>query len=99
MAKNKKKKNKKNQSFFKAIKPFVQDTRVLYSLLGAVGVGVALASTLGTAKGRTLVDKLTNAVKGLGQDQPDQTTANPEPEQAPADKKMKPAKQFAVEQS
>lgn len=91
-----KKKNKKKQSLYKAVKPFIKDTRVLYSLLGAVGVGVALASAIGTDKGRALLDRITTAVKELGQDQAatqDQVAAQ---DQA-ADKKVKSAKQFATE--
>lgn len=94
---SKKKKNKKNKvSFYKNIKPFIKDPRVLYSLLGAVGVGVALASVIGTDKGRSLVDKLTTALGNLGPDQ--NAASDTEPDQsATADKKIKQPKQFAVE--
>lgn len=102
MAKNKKKTDKKggkkNQSFYKTIKPFIQDNRVIYSLLGAVGVGVALASAFGTAQGRTLVERLTSAVKDFGQS----NTSPEEPsgaEPAMADKKPKAPKPFSVEHS
>jgi hypothetical protein len=36
-------------------------------MLGAMGAGVALAAAVGTDKGRTIVDNLTQALKGLGQ--------------------------------
>jgi hypothetical protein len=66
MAKGKKKKNKKN-SFYKAIKPFISDNRVLFSILGAAGVGVALASAFGTEKGREIVDKIAGSVRDFTQ--------------------------------
>ncbi|GEO06109.1 hypothetical protein AAE02nite_37730 [Adhaeribacter aerolatus] len=94
MGKGKKKKNK-NKSFYKSVKPFIQDNRVLYSILGAVGVGVALASAFGTERGRSMVDKLTSAVKDLV---PDQLTAdNAEPELIVPERKIKSTKQFAAE--
>lgn len=94
MAKNKKK-SKKNSSFYKAIKPYIKDNRVLYSILGATGVGIALASVFGTEKGREIVDNFTNTLKNMGAIQNEGITAGPE--QASADKKPKSAKQFAVE--
>jgi hypothetical protein len=97
MAKGKKKKKNKNKNktFYKSIKPFIRDNRVLYSILGAVGVGVAIASALGTDKGRSLVDKLSSAVKDLT---PDQLTADhTESESALPEKKPKSVKQFATE--
>jgi hypothetical protein len=97
MGKGKKKKNKKNKnkSFYKSVKPFIQDNRVLYSILGAVGVGVALASAFGTERGRSMVDKLTSAVKDLV---PEQLTAdNAEPEATVPERKIKSTKQFAAE--
>lgn len=66
MAKDKKKR-KKHQSFYKAIKPIIQDDRVLYAILGAVGVGLILGSALSTEKREALADKITTAVKGFGQ--------------------------------
>jgi hypothetical protein len=69
MAKGKKKKNKKN-SFYKAIKPFISDNRVLFSILGAAGVGVALASAFGTEKGREIVDKIASSVRDFTQGAP-----------------------------
>ena len=95
MAKGKKKKKNKNKSFYKNIKPFIRDNRVLYSILGAVGVGVALASALGTEKGRSIVDKLTAAVKDLGPDQ--LAESNAEPEVPVSEKRTKGAKQFSEE--
>ena len=104
MSKEKKKKNNKanktskpnkNKTFYKSIKPFIQDNRVLYSILGAVGVGVALASALGTERGRALVDKLTTAVKDLG---PESLAAdNTETETTAPEKRIKSPKQFAAE--
>ncbi|PIQ22455.1 MAG: hypothetical protein COW65_03105 [Cytophagales bacterium CG18_big_fil_WC_8_21_14_2_50_42_9] len=64
--KNKKKKDNKNGSFYKSIKPFIKDSRVIYSILGAAGVGVALASAFGTDKGRSIVDSITGSLKNLG---------------------------------
>ena len=68
MAKGKKK-NKKN-SFYKAVKPFISDNRVLFSILGAAGVGVALASAIGSEKGRDLVDKIAGAAREFTQGKP-----------------------------
>jgi len=68
MAKGKKK-NKKS-TFYKAIKPFISDKRVLLSIVGAAGVGVALASALGTDKGKEIVDKIAGAVKDFTQNRP-----------------------------
>ena len=95
MAKAKKKKKTKNKSFYKTIKPFIRDNRVLYSILGAVGVGVALASALGTEKGRSIVDRLTTAVKDMGSDQ--LATNEAEPEVPVAERRMKAPKPFAAE--
>ena len=100
MSKGKKKKNKKNKnkSFYKSVKPFIRDNRVLYSILGAVGVGVALASAFGTEKGRSMVDKLTSAVKDLGPDHTAINTTNTAlPEAATTEKKAKSPKQFSEE--
>ena len=66
MAKGKKKKKNKN-AFYKAIKPFISDNRVLFSILGAAGVGVALASVFGTEKGREIVDKIAGSVREFTQ--------------------------------
>jgi len=66
MAKKNKKKKNKNNSFYKTIKPFIQDNRVIYSILGAAGVGVALASAFGTDKGRSLLDMATGALQNYG---------------------------------
>jgi len=62
-----KKKGKKHQSFHKAIKPFIKDSRVLYTIVGALGTGVALGAALGSEKGGTLIERITTALKGLGQ--------------------------------
>lgn len=61
MAKGKKK-NKKN-SFYKSIKPYISDNRVLFSLLGAAAAGVALAAVVGTDKGKEMIDKVAMAAK------------------------------------
>ncbi|MGV3502752.1 MAG: hypothetical protein ACO1O1_03545 [Adhaeribacter sp.] len=67
-----KKKNKKlqNASFYKAIKPLIKDNRVLLAMLGSMGVGVALASAVGSDRGRAIVDNISRALKnsGLAQD-------------------------------
>jgi hypothetical protein len=62
-----KKNSKKNQSFYKAIKPFIKDNRVLYSILGAVGVGAVLASVMGSDNVGGLVDNIGRRIKELGQ--------------------------------
>jgi len=62
----KKKKGKKNSSLYKSIKPFVKDNRVLLSILGAAGVGVALASAFGTENVRSWIDKVSDAVANQG---------------------------------
>ena len=62
----KKNKGKKNKSLYKAIKPFVKDNRVLLSILGATGVGVALASAFGTDNVKSWIDKLSEAVTNQG---------------------------------
>lgn len=104
MAKGKKKKRNQaqNAALYKLIKPYIRDNRVLFAILGAMGAGVALAAAVGTDKGRTIVDNLTQALKDLGQPQPDTashhdiagaTTAAA----AVEDKKSKHPKQFAVE--
>jgi hypothetical protein len=89
MAKGKKK-NKQNLSFYRTIKPLIKDNRVLLAILGAVGVGVALASAVGSDKGRTIVDNISKALKDWGQ---------PNELAGPAldEKKGKHPKQFAVE--
>ena len=67
MAKKKsKKKNKKHNSLYKSIKPFVKDNRVLLSILGAAGVGVALASAFGQENVRDWLGKLSATVTGKG---------------------------------
>ncbi|MDQ4140525.1 MAG: hypothetical protein M3142_08360 [Bacteroidota bacterium] len=101
MGKNKKK-SKKNNTFYKAIKPYIKDNRVLYSILGAAGVGVALASAFGTDKGRAMIDNLTNTLKGIGGNQNSGATAtatSTESEPVVADRKPKAAKHLAIEPS
>ncbi len=89
MGKNKKK-SKKNSSFYKAIKPYIKDNRVLYSILEAAGVGVALASVFGTDKGREIVDNFTTTLKGIGGNQNGGSSVSQE--SSLADKKPKTAK-------
>ena len=89
MGKNKKK-GKKNSTFYKAIKPYIKDNRILYSILGAAGVGVALASVFGTDKGREIVDNFTNTLKSIGGNQNTGAPASPEP--TLADRKTKTTK-------
>ena len=89
MGKNKKK-GKKNSAFYKAIKPYIKDNRVLYSILGAAGVGVAIASAFGTDKGREIVDNFTNTLKNIGNSHNGNASAIAEP--SLADKKPKTAK-------
>jgi hypothetical protein len=85
-----KKKRSQNASFYKTIKPLIKDNRVLVAILAAMGVGVALASAVGSEKGRNIVDNIARALKDWGQPQG-------LAEAAPEDKKGKHAKQFAVE--
>ena len=59
------KKNRKYQKVYQAIKPIIKDDRILLSLLGAVGLGVTLASITGLDEGRALVSKITDAVRNL----------------------------------
>ncbi|QMU30552.1 hypothetical protein [Adhaeribacter radiodurans] len=97
MGKNKKKSKKKNSTFYKAIKPYIKDNRVLYSILGAAGVGVALASVFGTDKGREIVENFTNTLKSIGGNQNEGAIASQEP--TSTDKKSKAAKHLAIEPS
>jgi hypothetical protein len=62
----KKKKNKKNKSrLYKMLKPYISDTRVLWSLVGAVGLGVTLAAAFGTDRGKMLVDRVAASAQDL----------------------------------
>lgn len=65
MTKNKKK-NKKNPSLYKAIKPYIPNNRVLYSALGVIGAGLAISSIIGKDRRQALAGKVTKTVKGLG---------------------------------
>ena len=60
-----KKKNKKNLTLFNKIKSSLPNNRVLYSILGGVGAGVALSSALGQEKRQALVNKVTGTFQGL----------------------------------
>jgi len=60
-----KKKNKKNQSLLKKIKSALPNNRVLYSILGGVGAGLALGTAIDKDKRQALVDKVTDAFQGL----------------------------------
>ncbi|WP_210463501.1 hypothetical protein [Rufibacter roseolus] len=64
--KNKTKKNKvkKDKSLLTGVQSLVKNKKVLYSLLGAAGVGIAL-SAIGKGKRRALLDTVTNSVQGL----------------------------------
>jgi len=98
MGKNKKKgKKNKNNTFLKAIKPYIKDNRVLYSILGAAGVGVAIASAFGTDKGREIVENFTSTLKNMGGNQT--VAATPAQEPALTDKKPKTPKHLALEAS
>ncbi|WP_181306127.1 hypothetical protein [Rufibacter sp. XAAS-G3-1] len=81
----KKKKGKKHQSFYRAVKPFIKDNRVLLGLLGALGAGVALAKAIGPDKAGSLVDGFTAAVKHLTSHE----TAHPEEKPASSKKSKK----------
>ena len=85
-----KKKNKQRLSFYRSIKPLIKDNRVLLAMLGAMGAGVALASAVGSDKGRSIVDQITKTIKDWGQHS---ELAGPTLD----DKKGKHAKQFSVE--
>jgi len=61
-----KKKNKKSKSLYKTIKTSIPKNPVLYSVLGVVGVGLALGSTMGKTKRQAMLDKVTSPFKGLG---------------------------------
>ncbi len=69
MAKKKNKKAKKS-AVYKALKPILQDNRVLLAVLAAAAGGVALAAAIGTDRGKQVIDTLSNSVKDLVQ--PDQ---------------------------
>ncbi|MDJ1505895.1 hypothetical protein [Xanthocytophaga agilis] len=60
MAKKKKKKNK--NSLWKSIKPFAKNNKALLSILGAVGVGAALASVIGTEKVNQWIEQASDAL-------------------------------------
>ncbi|WP_125077632.1 hypothetical protein [Rufibacter latericius] len=70
MGKNKSKKNKetkvkKDKSLLSGVKSLTKNKKVLYSLLGAAGAGIAIAA-LGKDRRRSLTDTVTSSVKGLG---------------------------------
>jgi len=98
--KDKQKKSDKKGSFYKTIKPFIKDSRVLYSILGAAGVGVALASAFGTDKGRSIIDNIAGTLKGYGLI-PTPETTEPETSQPDqplvADKKVKGTRTAAID--
>ena len=64
MAKGKKK-NKKNKSWFKTIKSSIPNNKVLYSILGGVGAGLAIGSVMDKDKRNALVDKVTSTFQGF----------------------------------
>jgi hypothetical protein len=94
-----KKKSKTHQSLHKAIKPFVKDSRVLYTVLGALGAGVALGAALGSEKGGSLVDRITAAVKHLAQHNEiaEEKLAEEKEEKPKLAKRTKKTKPFAAE--
>lgn len=61
----KRKKNKKHQVVYRALKPIIKDDRIILSLLGAVGLGITLASVTGLDEGRALLSKIEDAVINL----------------------------------
>ncbi|KAA3439623.1 hypothetical protein [Rufibacter hautae] len=63
--KTKKNKDKQNKSLLSGVQSLVKNKKVLYSLLGAAGAGIAIAA-LGKDKRRSLTDKVTSSVQGLG---------------------------------
>jgi hypothetical protein len=60
-----KKNNKKNHSFFKTIKSSIPSNRVLYSILGGVGAGLAIGTAMDKDKRQALADKATSTFQGL----------------------------------
>ncbi|WP_205500849.1 hypothetical protein [Rufibacter psychrotolerans] len=64
------KKKKKHQSFYRAVKPFIKDDRIVYALLGAVGAGVALASAIGPDRANSLLERVTSALWAFGHNTP-----------------------------
>jgi len=60
-----KKKNKKNLTLYNKIKSSIPNNRVLYSILGGVGAGVALSSALGKEKRQAMLNKVTGTFQGL----------------------------------
>lgn len=90
MGKGKKKKKLQNASFYKAVKPLIKDNRVVLAMLGSMGLGVALASAVGSDRGRVIVDNIAGAIKNWGQPQ-DLLAA------APEEKKGRHSKQLAGE--
>lgn len=64
MAKKKKNKIKKSR-LYKALKPYISDSRIMWSIIGAMGVGVTIAAAFGTDRGKTLVDRLAASAQDL----------------------------------
>ncbi len=60
-----KNKSKKNRSIYKAIKPYIPNSKVLYSILGVAGVGLAIGAAMGKDKRQALTGKITDSVKNL----------------------------------
>jgi hypothetical protein len=57
----KKKKSKQKTTLTKWMKPYLKDNRVLFSILGAAGMGVAIASVIGIDRFRMGINPLTGA--------------------------------------
>ncbi|ALI98343.1 hypothetical protein [Rufibacter tibetensis] len=72
--KSKETKDKKNKSLLKNVSTLASNNKkILYSLLGAAGAGIAIAA-LGKDKRRAITDKVTSTVAGLGSTSGDSTT-------------------------
>jgi len=63
MAKGKNK--KKNPSLYNTIKPYIPNKRVLYSVLGVAGAGLAIGAAMGKNKRQALTSKITDTVKNF----------------------------------
>ena len=98
----KKKKNSKQNSFYKAVKPYIKDNRILFSILGAAGLGVAIASAVGTDRLGSFVTQLTDAFQnpwGKDRESIANSTGNPVAGNPVADKEQtlpKSTKAFTV---
>lgn len=62
---SKKKKNKSKNDFNDVVAPFLNDNKMLWTFIGGAAVGVGLAAIFGTEKGQEIVDKVSQAAKGI----------------------------------